>query len=368
MNPFPLSLYIHLPWCEKRCPYCDFNVTTSIPDNFQAISKALISDLENSSDFIQNRKFASVYFGGGTPSLADPKVHENIVSWLINKKLLQDNIEITLECNPKETYLENLNRFKNIGINRFSLGIQSFDQEVLNGLGRNHSSKEAFNALDALQKVNARKTVDLIYGCPKQTLDKAMKDVEIVVNSNINHLSYYQLTIEPNTVFFSNTPKLPLEEDLSKLENACKQRLEAGFFKQYEVSSWSKNADYSVHNLNYWNYGDYLGIGPGSHSKISINKKSQRFTKFKKVSSYLKDQSPKLCQSIEGSAIDIDIAMNLFRLKNGPDLVKLKSYIKLSDDFMQKCKVAQKRGLLLKDSLVPSQRGFNFLNELIGLF
>ncbi len=368
VSKFPLSLYIHLPWCEKKCPYCDFNVTTNIPNNFSNFSKALISDLQASSEWIQNRKFASIYFGGGTPSLADPGLHENIIKWLTKNNLVQSDIEITLECNPKETNLQNLNRFMDIGINRFSLGIQSFDEETLKGLGRNHTYKESYKAIEELEKISSRKTIDLMYGCPNQTLEKAVKDIEIVSKSNIQHLSYYQLTLEPNTVFYSKSPLLPSEGELDAMESACKYILNNRLLCQYEVSSWSRGNDSSAHNLNYWNYGDYLGIGPGSHSKISIKKKSIRFTKLKKVSSYIEDQMPKLMQSIEGDELDMDIAMNFFRLKNGPNIEKIETYLQLSDGFLNKCRNAQEKGLLLKDKLVPTQKGFNYLNELIALF
>jgi len=368
VSKFPLSLYIHLPWCEKRCPYCDFNVTTNIPDNFSNFSKALIDDLEASSEWIQNRKFASIYFGGGTPSLADPSLHESIIKWLTKNHLTQSDIEITLECNPKETNLKSLNRFMEIGINRFSLGIQSFDEGVLKNLGRNHTNKESYKAIEELEKISSRKTIDLMYGCPNQTLEKAVKDIEVVSKSNIQHLSYYQLTLEPNTIFYSRSPQLPSEDELEAMEGACKDMLNDALFSQYEVSSWSRGNDLSIHNLNYWNYGDYLGIGPGSHSKISTKEKSIRFTKLKKVSSYIEDQAPKLMQSIEDNELDMDIAMNFFRLKNGPDIEKIETYLKLSDGFLNKCKSAQQKGLLLENKLVPTQRGFNYLNELIALF
>lgn len=368
VSKFPLSLYIHLPWCEKKCPYCDFNVTTNIPNNFSNFSKALISDIEASSEWIQNRKFSSIYFGGGTPSLADPSLHESIIKWLTKNHLAQSDIEITLECNPKETNLQNLNRFMDIGINRFSLGIQSFDEGVLKDLGRNHTYKESYKAIEELEKISSRKTIDLMYGCPNQTLEKAAKDIEVFSKSNIKHLSYYQLTLEPNTVFYSRSPKLPSEDEIEAIESACKGILNNKLFSQYEVSSWSRENDLSTHNLNYWNYGDYLGIGPGSHSKISIEEKSIRFTKLKKVSSYIEDQAPKLMQSIEGKELDMDIAMNFFRLKNGPDVEKIETYLQLSNEFLNKCKDAQKEGLLLKDKLVPTQKGFNYLNELIALF
>ena len=368
VSKFPLSLYIHLPWCEKKCPYCDFNVTTNIPNNFSDFSKALINDLGASSQWIQNRKFTSIYFGGGTPSLADPSLHENIIKWLTKNHLAQSGIEITLECNPKETNVQNLNRFIDIGINRFSLGIQSFDERVLQGLGRNHTNKESYKAIEELEKISSRKTIDLMYGCPNQTLDKAVKDIEIVSKSNIEHLSYYQLTLEPNTVFYSKPPQLPCEKDIEAMESSCKDILNNELFSQYEVSSWSRENDLSSHNLNYWNYGDYLGIGPGSHSKISIKEKSIRFTKLKKVSSYIEDQAPKLRQSIEGNELDMDIAMNFFRLKNGPDIEKIETYLQLSDGFLKKCINAQQKGLLLKNKLAPTQRGFNYLNELIALF
>lgn len=368
MSKFPLSLYVHLPWCEIKCPYCDFNVTTNIPSNFSNFGKALISDLEASAEWIQNRKFASIYFGGGTPSLADPSLHESIIKWLTKNHLVQSEIEITLECNPKETNLLNLNRFMDIGINRFSLGIQSFDEGVLKGLGRNHTNKESYKAIEELEKIRSRKTIDLMYGCPNQSLEKAVKDIEIVSKSNIKHLSYYQLTLEPNTVFYTRAPQLPSEEELEAMESSCKDILNNGLFSQYEVSSWSRRNDLSSHNLNYWNYGDYLGIGPGSHSKISIKEKSIRFTKFKKVSSYIEDQAPKLMQTIEGNELDMDIAMNFFRLKDGPDIEKIETYLQLSDGFLNKCRNAQQKGLLLKDRFAPTKRGFNYLNELIALF
>lgn len=365
---FPLSLYVHLPWCEQKCPYCDFNISTNLPNDFSEFQSALLADIESSREWIKERKFSSIYFGGGTPSLVNPSLHEKILEILRSHHLIDRDAEITIEFNPKETKAKNLHRFLNIGFTRFSVGIQSFDDNVLQGLGRNHASKHSLRAIEELEKINAKKSIDLMYGCPNQSEDSALEDISILGFSSINHLSYYQLTIEPNTVFFSQTPKIPIEDKISLIENNSSALLIKKLFEQYEVSSWSRNKEYSKHNLNYWNYGDYLGIGPGSHSKFTKEGYTSRFTKLKKVSSYLKDQSPKLMQRVEGNKLDMDIAMNLFRLKNGVDVDAIESYLMLPKSFFTKCMEARKMGLLNKNKLAPTQKGFNFLNDLLGLF
>ena len=365
---FPLSLYVHLPWCEQKCPYCDFNVSTDLPSNFTEFQSALLADIDSSREWIKDRKFSSIYFGGGTPSLVNPNLPEKILDFLRAHQLIDGDAEITIEFNPKETKAENLHRFLNIGFTRFSVGIQSFDDDVLQGLGRNHTSHHSLRAIEELEKIKSKKSIDLMYGCPNQSEDSALQDIRIIACSTINHLSFYQLTIEPNTVFFSKTPKIPTEDKILLIENNSSALLLKKLFEQYEVSSWSRNREYSKHNLNYWNYGDYLGIGPGSHSKFTSEGITSRFTKLKKVSSYLKDQSPKLTQRIDGDKLDMDIAMNLFRLKDGVNLDALQSYFLLPKSFLTKCKDAEKRGLLDKSKLAPTQKGFKFLNDLVGLF
>ena len=367
----PISLYIHLPWCEKKCPYCDFNINVNktLGDEEKLLG-ALFEDLSFSKKYILNRKFSSIYFGGGTPSLVSPKIIKKLITKLSNEGLIKDHGEISFELNPKEVSKEYLNDITNIGINRISIGIQSFDQIVLDSLERNHNAQQSLIAMETVAEFGKLETsIDLIYGVMEQSLSSLQNDLETFCKYNFNHLSLYQLTIEPNTIFYKRELKIPSDEIIESMELMAKRTLNQNEIYQYEVSSWAKNNMHSKHNMNYWMYGDYLGIGPGAHSKITTSESILRMIKLKKVDSYIKDPTKNIITKIDESKYDLDLAMNLLRIKNGISFKEAKKRnIFISKQFNQKVVTGIEAGLLEKDLFKATPKGYKFLNDTINLF
>ena len=373
LNPkkIPISLYIHLPWCEKKCPYCDFNVDIHKQNGDEEnLLKAILEDLERSAKYISNRKFSSVYFGGGTPSLVSSKIIEQITKVLSNKKLLNDNCEINFELNPKEVMNDYLNELMNAGINRISIGIQSFDQNVLSDLERNHSSMDALKAVEIISSLNSiNTTIDLIYGVMDQTLESVIKDINTFCSFDLGHLSMYQLTIEPNTIFYKRNIITPPDNSIELMEIEAKKILKRNKFYQYEVSSWAKNGKESKHNMNYWGYGDYLGLGPGAHSKITTNKSITRMIKLKRVKSYIDNPCKTKNTEITKQNYDLDLAMNLLRIKEGLTFDEInKRNIYLSKTFLSKLEKGVEENLLEKGGIKASDMGYKFLNDTVNIF
>jgi len=276
----PLSLYIHIPWCVKKCPYCDFNShgldraknNTDFPE--QDYVQRLLEDLKFDLEFFNlknsQRPIESIFFGGGTPSLFSAESIGSILDGVAQQINLSADCEITLEANPGTFEAEKFIGFRAAGINRLSIGIQSFNEQHLKRLGRIHNSDEASKAIQmafdaGFDNVNC----DLMYALPEQTIEQAVHDVQIALQFPINHLSHYQLTLEPNTLFAKFPPKLPDDDIAWQMQEDCQQEIANAGFEQYEVSAYSKINQRSQHNLNYWRYGDYLGIGAGAHGKIT---------------------------------------------------------------------------------------------------
>ena len=367
----PLSLYIHLPWCEKRCPYCDFNIEINKQDgDEEALIRAILKDVDNSKDYINNRKFISIYFGGGTPSLVSVKFIRHLIDKLKNDLLIHRDCEINFELNPNEVNEKYINGLIAAGINRISIGIQSFDQVTLASLERNHHESDSLKAIKIISAIDSiNTTIDLIYGVMGQTLDSLKKDIEIFCNYSIDHLSLYQLTIEPNTIFYKKKLLLPRDKLIADMEKAATNILNANQFYQYEVSSWSKKNKYSNHNLNYWMYGDYLGVGPGAHSKITMNESIKRMIKLKAVQSYIDAPSKTKDFFINSESYDLDLAMNLLRIKQGISFKEIEEKgIYIPDTFMEKRLEGIEKGLLDKEGIKASSIGYKFLNDTINLF
>jgi oxygen-independent coproporphyrinogen-3 oxidase len=367
----PLSLYIHFPWCEKKCPYCDFNIDTNKKDgDEESLVKAILKDLDMSHDYIADRKFTSVYFGGGTPSLISPKIIEQIANKLKKLNLVEDNCEVSFELNPKEVDKNYLGDLIDIGINRVSIGIQSFDQDILNTLERNHGSRDAINALEVVSGFKSiDTTIDLIYGNMEQTLKSFVTDINKFCSFNIDHLSLYQLTIEPNTIFYKKELIMPEDTLIESMEIAAKEILNKNNLYQYEVSSWAKKGSQSRHNMNYWMYGDYLGLGPGAHSKITMKNSITRMIKLKKVGSYINNPSKTVNTSITPETYDLDLAMNLLRIKDGVSFEDLTSKnIYLSESFLRKLKKGVNESLLEKGGIKATNMGYKFLNDTVNIF
>ena len=370
-NKVPISLYVHFPWCEKQCPYCDFNIEVKRnAGDEEDLLKAIINDLNFSKKYISNRKFKSIYFGGGTPSLIPIEVIKKIIHNLYQNKLLEKDCEISFELNPKEVRKDYLDDLVSIGINRISIGIQSFNSNTLAALERNHDEIDALKAIKlASETKSINTTIDLIYGVMGQELESFKSDIETFCSFDIDHLSLYQLTIEPNTIFYKKELVLPADSLIESMEMAAKDLLNKNNLYQYEVSSWSKKNKESQHNMNYWLYGDYLGVGPGAHSKITTIDSITRMIKLKKVSSYIKDPAKTIDSKVTPDSYDLDLAMNLLRLKEGVSLKDLeKKYIYISDTFLDKYEKGIKEKLLEKDGVKATPRGYKFLNDTINLF
>ena len=367
----PLSLYIHLPWCEKQCPYCDFNINTNKSEGDEdKLLNALYQDLRGSDQYIQNRKFSSVYFGGGTPSLVSAKMIKKILIKFQDMSLLQEGCEISFELNPKEVTHAYIEEIIEAGVNRISIGIQSFDQNMLDTLERNHSSDDSYQAIkiaSGFKEIDI--SIDLIYGIMGQSVESLKKDIQIFCESKISHLSLYQLTIEPNTIFYKRELNVPSDKTIELMEIAAKETLNAYDIFQYEVSSWAKNNSFSKHNMNYWLYGDYLGIGPGAHSKITEKSSITRMIKLKKVESYMSDPLKITKIQIDNSSYDLDLAMNVLRVKSGVSFEELKKRgVFISNSFKEKLQHGYENGLIDQNLIKATDQGYKFLNDTINTF
>lgn len=367
----PLSLYIHLPWCEKQCPYCDFNINTNKSEGDEdKLLNALYQDLRGSDQYIQNRKFSSVYFGGGTPSLVSAKMIKEILAKFQDMSLLQEGCEISFELNPKEVTHAYIEEIIEAGVNRISIGIQSFDQNMLDTLERNHSSDDSYQAIkiaSRFEEINI--SIDLIYGIMGQSVESLKKDIQIFCESKISHLSLYQLTIEPNTIFYKRELNVPSDKTIELMEIAAKETLNAYDIFQYEASSWAKNNSFSKHNMNYWLYGDYLGIGPGAHSKITEKSSITRMIKLKKVESYMSDPLKITKIQIDNSSYDLDLAMNVLRIKSGVSFEELKKRgVFISKSFKEKLQLGYENGLIDQNLIKATDQGYKFLNDTINTF
>ena len=268
----PLSLYIHLPWCVAKCPYCDFNshaLDGELPE--ERYVDALLADLEVDLPRVWGRPVVSVFLGGGTPSLFSAEAIDRLLSGVRARLQLAPGAEITMEANPGAVEHDRFEAYRAAGVNRISLGIQTFDDAKLKVLGRIHSSDEAARAIEAVKSAGfERFNLDLMWALPDQTIEQAVDDVKHALAFGPRHLSHYQLTLEPNTVFAKHPPPLPTEDTVIDMQEACAEHLAGAGLRAYEISAWSEPGQESIHNLNYWRFGDYLGIGAGAHGKITL--------------------------------------------------------------------------------------------------
>lgn len=371
----PLSLYIHIPWCVKKCPYCDFNSHESkTAIDFDGYVQAMLSDLASQANFVQNRQITSIFIGGGTPSLMPIVNFQQLFNGLKNQITLAKNCEITMEANPATIEHAPFADYLAVGINRLSLGVQSFHQNQLKALGRIHTPNQALSAIkNATQAGFTHLNTDLMHGLPQQTLNEAMADLQQAIDLGVPHISWYQLTIEPNTVFFRNTPILPDDDTLVDIFEQGSRLLQKNGYQQYEVSAWTleKNFQPSQHNLNYWQFGDYLAIGAGSHGKVSTNEGIFRFSKSRLPKDYFTNQSAINWQKIEPDEMPFEFMMNALRLKNGVEKQLWQERTGLTwqsiEPTLQKL---QSQGLIdLSDHRVKcSEQGFLFLNRVLQEF
>ena len=381
MKPsIPLSLYVHIPWCERKCPYCDFNSHENYtPDVEPLYVSALLNDLDQQLNLVNGRSISTIFFGGGTPSLFSAKAIERILEGVRARVPLTDDCEITLESNPGSAEAEKYKAYKDAGVNRLSIGVQSFDDSKLNHLGRIHSSNEAKAALDmAFSSGFERLNIDLMYGLEDQTRAEALADVEAALSFGVSHLSWYQLTIERNTAFWSKPPVLPDADIVEPWLESVRKRLRDADIHQYEVSAWSREGEESRHNLNYWLFGDYLAIGAGAHGKVSVDDRAYRFQRTRHPAHYLEEfgQSsiiPRIntLKAIPDEDIVGEFMMNVLRLRNGAPLQLLHERAgKTPDSISNTLESLQARGLMLsdKDRLVTTSLGYRYLDSIVEAF
>jgi len=368
----PLALYIHYPWCVKKCPYCDFNSHEGLIHN--GYIKALLKDLDDDLKFIQNRKIHSIFIGGGTPSLMSIEDAYELFDGLNERLSISKNIEITLEANPGTFEVEKFAEFRKAGINRLSVGVQSFKDNQLKFLGRIHSGGDALRAISEAKKVGFDNlNIDLMYGLKDQTIDMCLEDVMQAIALKPSHISFYQLTLEPNTLFAKYPPKLPIDEKIWNMGEQAAILLNHNGFRQYEVSAYSERP--SEHNINYWKFGDYIGIGAGAHGKITDVESQQIFRTLKPKSP--KDYLSKMQAGVDISTkkevdnVTFEFMLNSLRLKGGfsSSLFESRTGL-LIKSLSSELKRAENLGLLESKNnwIKPTSKGFNFLNELQEIF
>lgn len=375
----PLSLYIHIPWCIQKCPYCDFNshqIKTNL--NEQAYIQALLNDLQTELPHIWGRTVDTIFIGGGTPSVFQAASIHQLLSGIRALIKLNPEAEITLEANPSTFERQKFQGFKDAGINRLSIGVQSFQAAKLHTLGRIHNGDEAraaiANAMDIFERVN----VDLMYALPHQTPTQAQQDIQTAIDFGVSHISAYQLTLEPNTAFGHTPPKgLPENDAAQDIEDIVHQTLHQAGYTQYEISAFAKHPSQRArHNLNYWQFGDYIGIGAGAHGKISYPTHIERTTRTRHPNDYLNamHSAPQQAikrQHIASEDLPFEFMMNALRLKEGVPTHYFSERTGLSiANISRAIQTAQAKQLL--DShpsfLRPTPLGYRFLNDLIGLF
>ena len=379
LNPqnIALSLYIHMPWCVRKCPYCDFN-SHAVPDGKLSLDleqeylQALLEDFKTQIDFAQGREIHSVFIGGGTPSLISAQGYQWLFAQLKALIPFQQGCEITLEANPGTVEHDPFADYLDVGINRLSLGVQSFNTEHLKKLGRIHSNDDAILAIQhAKQAGFERVNVDLMHGLPEQTLEQALNDLKLAVESGATHISWYQLTIEPNTVFFRTQPTLPVDDVLEDIQEQGEAYLKANGFINYEVSAWRKEQP-SAHNLNYWQFGDYLAIGAGAHGKVTQADGVYRFQKTRLPKDYLAKVPAENLQfkRIENEDMPFEFMMNALRLMDGvkADLYAERTGLDLKD--LESLDSLKQRQLMVNDAdiLNCTEKGHLFLNSVLEAF
>jgi len=376
----PLSLYVHLPWCLKKCPYCDFNShewrggTASEPPE-SAYIDALMADLEASLPLIWGRSVHSIFFGGGTPSLFSPHAIERLISGLRARLRLEADCEITLEANPGTFEKDRFKAFRAAGVTRLSIGVQSFNDAHLKALGRVHDGAQARAALAEAAQAFDTFNLDIMYALPGQTLQDLERDVQTALSFQPPHVSIYHLTIEPNTVFAKTQPVLPEDDTAYAMMDRITEMTAAQGLARYEVSAYAQHDHQCWHNLNYWQFGDYLGIGAGAHSKLTFAHRVVRQVRFREPQLYMQQALKGLpvtrSDDVARSELPFEFMLNALRLKGGFNLSDYTERTGLALTSLQKAlKLAEQKGLIARDlaRVWPTELGFDFLSDLQSLF
>ena len=372
----PLSLYVHLPWCLKKCPYCDFNSHPHdgvIPET--RYLDALRCDIEAALPFVWGRRVHSIFIGGGTPSLFSPSSIDQLLTDIRARLPLEPGCEITLEANPGTFERDRFRGYRAAGVTRLSIGVQSFDDAKLQALGRVHDAAQARAAIEEASAAFETFNLDLMYALPGQTLAELQLDLQQALAFKPPHLSIYHLTIEPNTFFAVHPPQIPDDDAACDMLDAIIERTEAAGLSRYEVSAFARPGHRCTHNLNYWQFGDYLGVGAGAHSKLSFPHRVVRQVRYREPARYM-------AQALAGHAVSQDVEvdrselpfefmLNATRLKDGFELARFSERTGLPLTALQHALAeAERQGLIERDFtwLKPSLRGFDFLNDLQSLF
>jgi putative oxygen-independent coproporphyrinogen III oxidase len=372
----PLSLYVHIPWCVRKCPYCDFNsheARGELPE--RRYVEALIADLEQALPQIWGRRVYSIFLGGGTPSLFSAKSIDTLLAAIRARVQVATDAEITLEANPGTFEAEKFRDFRAAGVNRLSVGIQSFNPQHLQALGRIHDEREARRAIEIAQQHFDVYNLDLMYALPNQTLPEALEDLDTALSFRAPHLSFYHLTIEPNTYFHRYPPPLPDDDAAADVHEAVIDRLVGAGYEHYETSAYARPGHRCRHNLNYWRFGDYLGIGAGAHSKLSFHDRIVREARFKQPNSYLENVSAGDAVSerreLTRADLPFEFMLNLMRLPEGFAVSEFVERTGMQISAAGKgLKAAEEKGLIIRthERIQPSERGQRYLNELLELF
>lgn len=376
----PLSLYVHFPWCLKKCPYCDFNSHELRTDESRVPEEeyvaTLIRDLEFALQDVWGRRLSSVFLGGGTPSLFSAEAMDAVLTAVRTLLPLEHFAEVTLEANPGTFEAQKFADFRKAGINRLSIGIQSFNPRHLKAIGRVHDDQEAHRAVDIALKYFDNINLDLMYALPGQTLEHAQADIEAACARGVTHISAYHLTLEPNTLFYRFPPKLPDDETAAAMQDMIEQTTSNHQYRNYETSAFAHAGKESRHNVNYWLFGDYVGIGAGAHSKISFADKIVRQMRYKQPKEYLAKarMGESLIQVQQELTIEdrsFEFMMNALRLTGGFDTPLFQERTGLPIAVVQQqLDEAEQRGLLVHDHLriKPTVLGRRFLNDLLQIF
>ena len=377
-NP-PLSLYVHMPWCVRKCPYCDFNSHT-VPDELPAENyiQALVADLEQDLPLVWGRGVQSIYFGGGTPSLFSADQLAGFLSAARARLDLRPDVEITLEANPGTIERDSFRAYAQAGINRVSLGVQSFDDKLLKSIGRIHGRSEIEQSLESLNSAGISNfNIDLMFALPGQSPDQSRQDIELAINAGPSHISFYQLTIEPNTAFAAQPPKLPVDDIAWGMQQSGLDILEANAYGQYEISAFAQAEKQSRHNMNYWRYGDFLAVGAGAHGKITTaaDGRVQRYAKHRHPRRYMQglqngDWRGETRVLSDGELV-FEFFLNQLRLKHGVtiDDFSLRTGLPWSVVESRVHKAVEKGLLEVRDKRVcPTELGWRFVNDTQQMF
>jgi putative oxygen-independent coproporphyrinogen III oxidase len=375
----PLSLYVHIPWCVRKCPYCDFNSherNGDLPE--QTYIDALLLDFERQQPHRQDRAIETIFIGGGTPSLFSPESLDRLLRGIEARAPLAKDAEITLEANPGTAEADRFSRYRNLGINRLSIGVQTFDPQILTAIGRIHDDAEAIAAARMAKSAGFETfNLDLMFGLPGQTQERAQRDIDQALELAPTHLSFYQLTLEPNTVFHKYPPRLPDEDVSWQIQEAAQSQLKEAGYLQYEVSAYAQTGAECRHNLNYWQFGDYLGIGAGSHGKITNmeNGAVLRTQRLKQPQSYMKaimeGMLPGSEALIEPQDLPFECLMNGLRLRQGLETHHFEARTGHSMTLLEPIVTdLVSQGLLERSAthLRCTAKGFNFLDTVLEHF